>query len=262
MKCPDNRRIMHPRPASATVLALLLWLPAAQAETHYVIDRLLVGVHAEKNLDSAIVKVLPTGTAVEVVERDGELALIEDGENTRGWVDGAYLTTDRPALLRLAELEKARDALAAQLAAARGEAAGAGAADAGSAAQVDALTKENTELKGKLSEERLRAGKLQAEAAALRARVESSSAPPDARIVELERDREQLRGELERAGEKITELTARASRTATPALLPLVLREYAMPLLIAGLIVVIAAFACGAWAIDAVQRRRHGGFRV
>ena len=58
-------------PRLLSVLALALWLPAAVAEPAYVIDKLLVGVHEEKNLDSAIIKVLPTGTELNVIERDG-----------------------------------------------------------------------------------------------------------------------------------------------------------------------------------------------
>ena len=87
------------------LLGLLLLPSAVAAEEVYVIDELLVGVHAEKNLDSAIVKVFPTGTKLEVVERDGELARIEGPEDVSGWVDGAYLTQTPPAKVRLAALE-------------------------------------------------------------------------------------------------------------------------------------------------------------
>ncbi len=244
------------------LVTLLLGTTSALAETSYVIDKLLVGVHADKNLDSAIIKVLPTGTRLEVIERDGELALIEDPEQVRGWVDSAYLTVEVPAALRLAELQRDKDKLEKQLA----EAASAtpATADAGGAgsAEIEALTKENTELKGKLSEQRLRAGKLQTEIAAVRAEMQNNAAPPDARIVELERDRDALNGKLEDAEDQIAELSARASLKATSDLVPLVLKEYASAIAIIVLVIMVFAFGAGIYVVDLLNRRRHGGFRV
>lgn len=243
-------------------LGLAAWLlglaMVATAETNYVIDRLLVGVHEDQDLNSAIIKVLPTGTRLEVLTREGELAQVADADGTRGWVDAAYLTADVPSTLRVAELEREKTRLEQALAAAA-DGAPAAAVDG---TQVDALTKENTSLKGKLSEERLRAGKLQSEVAALRAAVGNQDAPVDQRIVELQRDRERLAEALEDAEQKVSELSARASLTATADLVPLLLREYAGIIALLLLVVVVSAAAFGAWAIDALNRRRHGGFRV
>ena len=101
-----------------------------------------------------------------------------------GWVDASYLTAELPIALRITELERDKATLEARiktlLTANDGDAAGA------STAQVDVLTQENTELKAKLSTERLRAGKLQSMVASLRSSVQSTRASPDARIVELE----------------------------------------------------------------------------
>ena len=58
---------------------------ASAAETAYVIDKLLVGVHRERDLNSSIIKVLPTGTALEVLERREQLARVKDAEGTEGW---------------------------------------------------------------------------------------------------------------------------------------------------------------------------------
>ena len=93
------------------VFLLVCTWPAQAAETAFVIDRLLVGVHEEKNLDSAIVKVLPTGTELEVLERDGELAYVAEPGGAKGWVDAAYLTDEQPAQLRIPELEREKAAL-------------------------------------------------------------------------------------------------------------------------------------------------------
>jgi len=240
-------------------------LPAASAEQMYVVDKLLVGIHAEKDLDSAIVKVLPTGSVLDVVERDGELALVVDAEQNKGWVDAAYLTSEAPAALRLAALETEKTALeqrVKELEAPAGAATTARAPNSDAQAQLEAITRENTDLKGKLSDERLRAGQLQTEVATLRGELRENTTPPDARIVELERAREQLERDLTRAEDAVEELTARSSLQPTAAMVPLVMREYGLSIvLLAGLLAALA-FAAGMYVVDALNRRRHGGFRI
>lgn len=246
-------------------IGLLLLGLDLQAAPSYVIDKLLVGVHEEKNLDSAIIKVLPTGAELTVLETDGELALIEDQEKVRGWVDSAYLTDEPPAALRLAALQRDKRALEAEVEKLKRSAPAAssgGADNAPSGAEVDALTNENTELKAKLSEQRLRAGKLQSEAAALKAELRNHQAPPDQRLVELERDRDELAGQLEQAKGKIDDLSARASLTETSALVPLVVKEYFLSISISVLLLVALGFGAGLYVVDFLSRRRHGGFRV
>ena len=257
-------------PATRTLLAYLLLVscaPIAAQETAYVIDKLLIGVHQSKNLDSAIIKVLPTGTRLEVWQRDGELAYVEDPDGTKGWVDTAYLTNDQPAALIAAGLRKENAALAAEVeklkSAAPAPASNPGDGDAGqSAAQVQSLMKENTQLKGKLSNERLRAGELQTQVSALRSEVQQAEQPNDLRIAELERGRDELKQELDHAKNSINTLEARASRSDAEAVLPWVLKEYAVALSITLITLTIVAFGAGIYLMDLVNRRRHGGFRV
>ncbi|MEX2479354.1 MAG: TIGR04211 family SH3 domain-containing protein [Gammaproteobacteria bacterium] len=239
-------------------------LSVGAAEQVYVIDKLLVGIHEQKNLDSAIIKVLPTGSVLEVLERDGDLALVRDAEQNEGWVDTAYLTADQPAALRLAAIEAEKAAVEQQLAALEnaGAASSAKPADGKLLEQLEAMTRENTELKGKLSDERLRAGQLQTEVAALRSELRDQTAPPDARIVELERAREQLQRELTAAQATIKEVTARASLQPTAAMIPLIVREYAAIITLIVLALLALAFGAGAYVVDVMNRRRHGGFRI
>lgn len=248
------------RPTCLFAVVLTCWANLVLGETNYVIDQLLVGVHEQKSLDSAIIKVLPTGTRLEVLERDGEIALIEDGEGVRGWVDASYLTAELPIALRITELERDKATLEARiktlLTANDGDAAG------GSTAQVDVLTQENTELKAKLSTERLRAGKLQSEVASLRSSVQSTRTSPDARIVELERSRSELERQLGDAKDEIGELSARSSLKATSEMIPLIFREYLLSIIIGFLIIVALSFGAGIYVVDLLNRRRHGGFRV
>jgi SH3 domain protein len=97
---------MMRRPLITAVLALVWCAAVSAAETAYVIDKLLVGVHEDRDLNSAIVKVLPTGTKLEVMQRDGELAQVRDSDGTSGWVDGAYLMKEAPAQLQVQTLSE------------------------------------------------------------------------------------------------------------------------------------------------------------
>ena len=231
------------------------------------IDKLLVGIHESRDTDSAIIKVVPTGTKLDVLKRDGDVANVSEPGGASGWVDAAYLSAEPPAQVRIAELEKAKAALEDQLKhveqASRGVPAVAGApVSEVASSEIDALTKENTALKGKLSDEKLRAETLQTEVSSLRAQVKSTAVPPDTRLVELERSRDELEQDLEDARAKLAEYSARASLDDVGALVPVVLREYAKSLILLVLVLVALGFGAGVYVIDLLNRRRHGGFRV
>lgn len=255
---------MSLRLPTVLLLALSAVHSFALAESVFVIDKLLVGVHEEKDLDSAIIKVLPTGTQLEVLKREGELAYVVDPEQVKGWVDAAYLTEERPAAARVHELETEKAALEQRVKQLEAQPATAPSPAGGTDgnAPVDVLTRENTELKGKLSDERLRSGKLQTEVATLRATVKNSSAPPDARVLELEHARDDLQAALSAAEDRVAEFEARESLNDTAALVPLVAREYSVWILLGLLLVAGGAFAGGAYTVDFMARRRHGGFRI
>lgn len=85
-------------------LTLALLFPTGlYAEMTYVIDQLFVGVHQDRALDSPIIKVLPSGTPLEVLARDGEFAWVQMEDGAAGWVDVSYLMVEKPARLVLSE---------------------------------------------------------------------------------------------------------------------------------------------------------------
>jgi SH3 domain protein len=82
----------------AFMFFLITFLPLQlQAETVYITDSLLVGLHEEKSIGSAILKVLPTGTPLEVIERDGESVNVRDTEGDLGWISNSYLISNDPS---------------------------------------------------------------------------------------------------------------------------------------------------------------------
>ena len=252
-------------PVSARPLLLVLATALSgvtAAEPMYVIDKLLVGIHESKAQDSAILKVVPTGTALDVLKREGDFAYVSEAGGVKGWVDGSYLVATAPAQTRVDALEKDKAGLESRVKQLEEAAKGKGQAVPADSAQLDALLKENTDLKGKLSDEKLRAGTLQTEVASLRTQVKTSAVPQDARLVELERSRDDIEQELDEARKKLAEFEARESQDDVAALVPLVLREYKASVAIVALLLIALSFGAGVWTVDMLNRRRHGGFRV
>lgn len=242
---------------SVSLAALLGSFGGWAAESAFVIDKLLVGIHQDEDLNSAIVKVLPTGSKLDVLVRKGEVARVKDAAGVVGWVDAAYLMAEPPAATQLAKLKQDKQALADRIKVL--ESAGEkGAAPSG---KVDSLTNENTDLKSQLSAQKLKNSELESELGALR---KSAAAGPAGGTVaaELQNANLKLTAELETARETIETLK---SQVATPG--PLGEVKAAVGLATPGAWAVLAAlvaagFGGGVFVMDYLNRRRHGGFRV
>jgi len=249
------------------MLAMFLWLSVlsvpAGADTVYVSDRFEIGIHESIDIDSVIIAVIPSGTPLEVLERDGEFVEVSTPDGARGWVDARYVVSEKPSVALLeernAELQEAVRSLGAARAdvevlrqrvaelqrdAATATADSPGVArpaslapDEGSAnledakGEIEKLAEENRQLK-------IRIGDLQAIRISSRNSSGNSSAEPRAK--EKEESRESIwRG-------PVTD----EARTWTP-----------WQWLLYGSILLLA-FAAGGYAVDWELRRRHGGFRV
>ncbi len=224
----------------------------ASATTMYVDDRLQLGLHAENNLASSILELLPSGTEMEVVVREGSMARVRLPDGREGWVDASFLVEEAPGRVRLQKMETQMDALKAELADAQAQLAEtqANLAQAPSAdtqdnpgetipsetlREMQQLVEENQRLKQTVSE-------LQA----------------------LERVATERAEAAERAAQARS--TAPAENEPKPASKPQGLAlgimrwERWQQILLAS--VLLLAFAAGGWLVDWGVRRRHGGFRV
>jgi SH3 domain protein len=235
-------------------------IPAVvSAESVYVIDKLLVGVHQEKSVDSDIIKVIPTGTLLEVVERDGDLVLIRDPDGVTGWVDGSYLMKDRPAALQIGDLEDRTRQLQAELADALGKLqdqqthAAAGQTVAGDI-QTEELQRQAEDLEKRLSSERLRSGELEARLRDAEAHQRETQAELDAlreansQLVEAMPPATPERG-ASAAGEDLSLVELAGNRTV-----------HIIGAVV--LVLLVCAFGGGVYFMDFINRRRHGGFRI
>lgn len=229
------------------------------AEPAFVIDKLLVGVHKDADLNSAIVKVLPTGTELSVLARKGELAQVKDPEGVTGWVDAAYLMKEPPAATQLAQLKQEKLSLTERLRKLE-TATKSGKTGAADLAKVDVLTNENTDLKSQLSAQKLKSGELEAQVKVLRKTVGNAAGGSVAG--ELQTANLELTNELEAARTQVAELEAQLASTSAVGQVTAVAR-FSSPLVIfVMLLLLAAAFAGGAYLMDYLARRRHGGFRI
>jgi len=86
---------------------LLISLPLfVCAETVYIDDKIKIGLHQDKDIDSPIIKLLPGGTALEVVKRDTPLTQVKEPGGTSGWIDNRYLVDAAPGRAQLLQLQE------------------------------------------------------------------------------------------------------------------------------------------------------------
>ena len=98
------------------ILGLLASLPlAVVADTVYVTDNLRLGLYEAPDTSGRPFRMLESGQGMEVLTRDRNYANVQMPNGTEGWVKSAYLVSDKPAKLIVAETMAERDAFAAEL---------------------------------------------------------------------------------------------------------------------------------------------------
>ena len=126
------------------ILGLLASLPlAVVADTVYVTDNLRLGLYEAPDTSGRPFRMLESGQGMEVLTRDRNYANVQMPNGREGWVKSAYLVSDKPAKLIVAETIAERDAPAAELEAM-------GLAFAAPAETISKLQSETTDLASKL----------------------------------------------------------------------------------------------------------------
>lgn len=127
------------------MLVILTLLPlTVVAETAYVTDNLRLGLHQSEDTSDRAFRMLDSGQPLEILYRAGNYANVQLPDGMQGFVKAAYLVTEKPAKLILAETIAERDALREELDATRESLAE-------PAAAIAALESERDELSSRLA---------------------------------------------------------------------------------------------------------------
>ena len=128
------------------VFMILLLAPLiVAAETGYVTDRLILGLHLAEDTSDRAFRSLESGQAVEILSRDRNYAHVQLPDGTQGYVKAAYLVYEKPAKLIVAESQAEAERLAGELEELRQ-------AFSGPAATIEALQQKSADLQVQLDE--------------------------------------------------------------------------------------------------------------
>lgn len=246
------------------MLGLLAVAGAVHAEDAFVGSRgFRAGLHQDQASDSPILKLVPAGSALQVLKRAEQSSLVRDGEGVQGWIDNSYLATEPPAesaqgeaqRKRIEELEKQLEQSRAEIVQMETRLTGSGKAG-DDFVQMQQLKRQNQDLDQQLKQEKLRAGETQVELTELRKRIgmDSDTEALLAEIASLQAENRNLRinsgvAEGDTAGAPGREDRAGSTELAQFA-------AYAIVVLL------LLGFGGGVYVMDFLNRRRHGGFRV
>ena len=237
---------MHNFRVKYALLGILCLLTTiVHAETVYVIDELNIGLHEDRTIDSPIIKLVPSGTSLSVIERENDLIHVQEAGGTKGWINSKYVVVEKPGKSRITELEKSNEALKQEIAQLKTKTTPSN----GSEAQK--------ELEQQLNSERLKAGDLEAQLAALKTNVADidNSGKLLADIETLKQENRHLISQLESSGIEVEANSASLSESYTTI--------GGMKQIIVTLLIVFAiGIAGGIFILDFYNRRRHGGFLV
>ncbi len=100
----------------ACVLWAALTLVAGAAHAAHITDKLLAGLYPKPEASGKPLQLLVTGTPVEEIKQKGSFTEVRLSDGTRGWIQTEYLTEEKPASVKLLELQAETGEIKQQLA--------------------------------------------------------------------------------------------------------------------------------------------------
>jgi len=86
-------------------LLLLLFILPLITEAAHITDRLLAGMYSSADVSSDPIKLLPSGTPLEILAEEKGLVKIQLVDGKEGWVEKRFLSANKPAKVRLLVLQ-------------------------------------------------------------------------------------------------------------------------------------------------------------
>jgi len=228
------------------------------ADRAYVIDKLLVGIYEKEDLNSTIVKIISTGTELEVIQKTDQFALVVDPTGAKGWIDKSYLMAEPTSEMILNKLirENTKNVTS-------------NSKTVGSGETLAALKKSNTKLKAKLAgvlpeakkcESRLSI--LEKESTQMRQELSTECSSIGSSATWTKNDYMAIESALEKANIQIKKQNLIKDTKINLQLVLIVIQHYWISLMILVMLITAAAFGAGAYMFDVISRKRHGGYRL
>ena len=222
------------------IIISVAWITstAVYAEIVYVTDEVKIGLHKEPSNESPIIKLVPSGTELNIIERENDLIHVEEPEGVRGWVNSQNILNSKPGKTKINELETVKKELEKQIETLESE-------PKKSASYED--------LEQKLNAERLKVGELQVELTNIKSKAGNVNTNEKllADIKHLKNANDQLIDQLNSSGISAENINDKSELSNNSSLK-----------FISFSIIFIFGVIGGALIIDYLNRRRHGGFRV
>lgn len=254
--------------ALKSILLTLLWLVAGDAAVAaHITDKLVVGIYAQPSSEGSPLKLLSSGTPLEVVKRQEGYSEVRLADDTKGWVANTYITEEKPAKAMLLETQAKLRQMGLELAGLREKQANAEAAAEKQAADQPLAPSDQTtadddarpsareaQLRQALDKAEARVGELEQQIAGLERRL--AERPVDEGAQQRLDD---LQQHVQRALEVLVEAQGLKLTQADPPPAGLIGRYQHW---IIGAITLLVGFGAGVWFLDYRIRRRYGGFRI
>lgn len=240
------------------------------AESRFVTDRIMLGVHQDADNNSTLITSIPSGTTVTVLDTDGDFTKIRLSNGSEGWVLSSYLLKEKPAVAELDDLS-AKYQEANELAHKSEKEAQLWRDELSNAKnQIKDLRRRITNgeplaatetLEKEIADEKDKNQKLQAKIDELETNIDKLKAltQQDA-IVKLQ----QFESENKNLKARIESAQANLAGKTVPTAAELAAIRPDFPVWYSGLLflMVIIGVAAGIGWMDYKNRRRHGGFRL
>ena len=235
------------------------------ADTWYVTDQLKAGLHEEKSLDSPIIKIVPTGTGLEIVKREESVSFVKEAGGASGWIDNSYLVETKPGGNSPSNNTGRVQALEKELkqAKSRIETLIAQTGPVQEDAKIATLREQKQQAEQQYKSERIKVGELEVQMAELRKRLgqDNNADTLYKKIDKLTEENKQLEIQLARAKDNPGQVTSNGPETSSSGSASAV-STYWRNVFIAFFVTMVIGVGLGIYIMDVVNRRRHGGFRV
>jgi SH3 domain protein len=225
--------------------------------SYFISPNLQLGLHTKASLESPIKVLIRSGSAVEVIKTKKEFSQIKNKKGDKGWIKTDFLTQKIPVMMQVNILEQALDKAKKQL-------------------QEKQVLNKNPEIRTKIDQNKDYLDKIatyELTIADLKEKLKAWSQlgyqNKQAQKLHVEKFNQQLKQRLLdiiviATGEKNTaishDLIVMANNNEAnshQSLLMTLKKNYLLTIIIA-----VMSFIFGVFVMDALNRRRHGGYRV